>query len=186
MNRTGAKIVGVLVAGLLLGATACGGSSKKDESSSSNGVSATVPDTTAGSGTKSSSDSDLSQLGDDLNALSGKAGDCFTAGLAFAALSLTPLGFMGGASQEDIDQLKSDTEELKAKVPDAVKGDFQTYADGIEQYANALKGVSVEDILNPETQQKMEDASKILESPEMTKASDNITTYFSETCPSGD
>jgi hypothetical protein len=178
MNRTGAKVVGVLVAGLLVGATACGGSSKSDESSSSDKVTAT----TAGN---SNGNSDLSQLGDDLNALKGKTGDCFAASLAFAALAITPLGFMGGATQDQIDQLKSDTEELKAEVPSAVKDDFQTYADGIEQYANALKGVSLTDIMNPETQQKMQDASKILDSPEMKAASDNIEKYFSETCPSG-
>ena len=181
MNRTGAKVIGVLVAGLLVGATACGGSSKKDEASDSGTVSATVAESTSGT----SSNSDLNQLGDDLNALSGKAGDCFTASLAFAALAIAPLGFMGGATQEQIDQLKSDTEELKAEVPSAVKADFQTYADGIEQYANALKGVSLTDIMNPETQQKMEEAGKILDSPEMTAASDNIETYFSDTCPSG-
>lgn len=181
MNRMGVKVIGVLVAGLLLGATACGGSSKKEESSDSGKVSATVPESTDGT----SSNSDLDQLGDDLNALSGKAGDCFTASLAFAALAITPLGFMGGATQEQIDQLRQDTEELKAEVPAAIKADFQTYADGIEEYANALKGVSLTDILNPETQKKMEEAGKILDSPTMKTASDNIETYFSETCPSG-
>lgn len=181
MNRTGAKVVGVLVAGLLVGATACGGSSSKDESSGSEKVTATVPETTA----SGSASSDLSQLGDDLSALSGKAGDCLTTGLAFAALAMAPLGFMGGATQDQIDQLKTDTEELKAQVPASIRADFQTYADGMEQYANALKGVSLTDIMNPETQQKMEEAGKFLDSPEMKTASDNIEKYFSETCPSG-
>jgi hypothetical protein len=180
MNRMGVKVVGVLVAGLLVGATACGGSSKKDDSSASGAVTAT----TASQSSSDTTNSDLSQLGDDLNALSGKAGDCLTASLAFAALALAPLGFMGGGSESDIAQLQTDAEKLKAEVPESIKGDFQTYADGIEAYANALKGVSFSDIANPETQQKIQDASKLLETPEMTQAQQNIEKYFNDTCPS--
>ena len=182
MNRMGVRVVGVLVAGLMIGATACGSSGSSDAADSEK-VTATVSD--SGDGTASE---DLKNLDDALGQLSGDAGDCLRTGMAFFALSLAPLGFMSGASQEELDQLKADTEELAGDIPSEIKDDFDTYAAGIQAYADAMQGVNFEDILDPAVQQKLEDASAMLDTPEMQQASDNIEKYFDETCPnlSGD
>ena len=104
--------------------------------------------------------------------------------MAFLTLSLAPISFIGGASEEDINKLERDTEDLRGKVPDEIRDDFETFSRGIEDYANALKGVNLRDLLEPETQKKMEDASKFVDAPEMQQASDKIEAYFEKTCPS--
>jgi hypothetical protein len=186
MNRMGAKAAAVLMAGLLLGATACGGSTKKEESSGTGqAVTATTAQSTAttASSSGSSSNSELNKLTDELNNLGGNAGDCVNAGLAFAALALAPLTFMSGGSQADISKLEADTEQLRASIPAAVQSDFDTYAAGIKAYAEAMQGVSLDNIADPSVQAKLEAASNKLDTPQMKTASDNIQAYFDATCP---
>lgn len=154
--------------------TATGDAGNSEKQSDSNASTSTTSKSTT---TADSSDSGSSGLG----AL-GAAGDCLQTSLAYAALVLEPLGFSGGASQEDIDKFEKDTQDLKAKIPEELQSDFDTVAKAYKAYGDELKGLDFSDLLNPDTQKKLEDASNQLDSAEVKAAQDHIDSYFKDKC----
>jgi hypothetical protein len=182
MNRIGTRVAAVLVAGLLLGATACGGGD--DSSSDGDAIQASAESsTTTADGSTSGSD-DLGDLSDELGDLGELGGDCLSSSMAFLSLSMAPLGFMGGASEADIAELEGQVDDLSGEIPEEIRGDFETYAAGIQAYADAMKGMDSSNILDPEFQSQMEEAGAELETPEMEEASANIEAYFAAECGS--
>jgi hypothetical protein len=179
MNRMRTKLAAVLVAGLVLGAGACGGGSKSTESSTGDAVKSSSESTTTTE--KSSSTKSTSELSDSLNSLGG-AGNCMTAGLAYFALSMQALGASFGMSESDLADMQSSISELKGEIPAAIQSDFNTYAAALSQYADAMKGMDMSDLMNGSSQ--AEDAAKILETPEVKQAQANIEAYFDKECPS--
>jgi len=139
--------------------------------------------TTAGEGSDDSTSStkDLSQTLSDVTG-GGQLGDCLGASVAYASLVLEPLGFVGGATQDQIDQFEQHTQDVQSKIPPELKDDFQTVAAAYKAYGEALKGINFSDILNPDTAQKMEDASNKLDAPEVKAAQDHIESYFDSNC----
>ena len=174
MNRMGAKAAAVLIAALLVGATACGGGSSKEESS---GTGDAVTATTSAKTSSGSSSSD--DLSDTMDALGG---DCMKAGLAYFALSMSALGASFGASESDLAEMQSSIDELKGEIPSEIEDDFTTYANALEEYANAMKGMDMGDIMSGSGD--AEKAAAILDTPEVKQAQANIDKYFEETCPS--
>lgn len=175
MNRMGAKAAAVLMAGLLVGATACGGGSKNEESSGTGDAVTATTSASSSSGSGSSSD-DMS------DALDAMGGDCMKAGLAYFALSMSALGASFGASEADLAEMQSSIDELKGEIPSEIEDDFTTYANALEEYANAMKGMDMGDIMSGSAD--AENAAAILETPEVKQAQENIDKYFEETCPS--
>jgi hypothetical protein len=176
MNRMGAKAAAVLIAGLLVGATACGGGTKKEGSSTGDAVTATTSSASSSSNGDSSSASDLAGAADALG------GDCMKAGLAYFALSMQALGASFGASESDLADMQSSLDELKGEIPSEIKSDFTTYADALQQYAEAMKGMSIADMASGSGDAQK--AAAILDTPEVKQAQANIDKYFEETCPS--
>ena len=176
MQRTRAKVAAVLMAGLVLAAGACGGS-KKDESSTGDAVKGTVETTTTTAASKTKS-TDMSDALDQL----GGSGDCLQAAGAYATIGLSILTYMGGATPAQIAELQSQVDDLKGEIPSEIRDDFQVFADGIAEYASAMQGVDMSNILDSDVQDQMQKASDALDSPEMTKAQANIDAYFSENC----
>jgi hypothetical protein len=174
----GAKAAAVLIAALLVGATACGGGSKKEESSGTGDAVTATTSASSSSGSNSGSTSN-NDLADAANALGG---DCMKAGLAYFALSMSALGASFGASESDLADMQSSIDELKGEIPSEIKADFTTYANALEEYANAMKGMSVGDIMSGSGDAQK--AADLLETPEVKKAQANIDTYFEQTCPS--
>lgn len=181
MNSMRTKLAAVLVAGLVLGAGACGGGSKSDESSSGDAIKSSAETTTTAEKSSSSKSSNSNDLADSLNSLGG-AGDCMTAGLAYFALSMQALGASFGMSEADLADMQSSISELKAEIPSAIEKDFTTFADALSEYANAMKGMDMGDLMSGSSQ--AEDAAKILEKPEVKQAQANIEAYFDKECPS--
>jgi|GEM_PF-1978284 outer membrane murein-binding lipoprotein Lpp len=162
---------------LTLGAVACG---SKKSSDAVNADSGAFAEKQSDSGGTSSTSKDTS-LASGLDAL-GASGECLQTSLAYAALLLEPLGFAGGASQDDLNQFEQQTQDLKAKIPDEIKGEFETVADAYKAYGDELKGLDFSDLLNPDTQKKLEDASAQINSPEVKAAQDKIEAYFKDKC----
>ena len=163
---------------LAFAAVGCG-SSKKNDSAQSQAVDAqqsTTTSTTASSSGDTSGSSGGSGTG--LNSL----GDCISASAAYASLFVQASGFATGADQAQLDQFEQQTQDLKAKIPDSLQADFQTVANAYKQYADTLKGVNFGDILNPATQQKLQDASSALDSQDVKDAQDRIDSYFKQNC----
>ena len=57
-------------------------------------------------------------------------------------------------------------------------------ADAYKAYGDELKGLDFCDLLNPDTQKKLEDASNKIDSPEVKDAQDKIDAYFKDKCGS--
>lgn len=160
-------LVALSVAMLMIVATACGGSTSTSDSSS----------TTVASASGKNSSGDLALLG----------GDCINAAEAYVGLSgLALLALAGGVSDSDQAKMKNDVAELTAKVPSEIKADITTYTDAITKFSDALKGVSITDLLNPTVQDKLQKASAELETSKVEEASNNIEAYFNEKCPIGE
>jgi hypothetical protein len=186
LKKSGAVVVALLLTFAVVG---CG--SKKDDSASNTDAAGSAekqsesnPDASTMSTAKDSSSTTSGSNG--LNSLNditgGQLGDCLSASLAYASLVLEPLGFMGGATQEQIDKFEQDTKDLEAKIPDALKDDFETVATAYKAYGEAIKDIDFSDLLNPDTQQKVEDASKKLDDPDVKAAQDRIQSYFDTNC----
>jgi outer membrane murein-binding lipoprotein Lpp len=186
------KSAAVAVALLLSLAVVGCGSKKADDASSDaagqaekqsqdNGGNSTTTTEEGGSTTTTSgSTSDAINSLNDLT--NGNLGDCLSTSLAYAKLVLAPLGFTGGASQDQIDQFEKDTQDLEAKIPPELKDDFDTVAAAYKEYGDTLKGIDITDIGNSDTLNKLEDASQKLDSPDVKAAQDRIQAYFDDNC----
>ncbi len=179
MNRTRTKVAAVLMAGLVLGAAACGSSSKNDASSNGDAIKSSDATTTSTTARSTTTTSGSSSSG--LDSLGG-AGDCLQAAGAYAAVSLQLLQYLGGATQSQISDLESQIGQLKAEIPSAIQSDFDTYSAGIKAYADAMQGVDMSNILDPSVQSKLEAAGNALDTPEMKTAQANIEAYFDKNC----
>jgi len=178
MTRNRSRRVGAaaILSALLVAATACSGS----EGGSSGGSTTTVGATTV---TTDGRLGDLSDLEGATRGLSGGELDCYDLQLAFVALTTFPLAVATGTEQAEIDKMQADLRVLRAQVPTDIVSDFDTYAEGVQAYADALKGIDLAAISDPQTQQQIAEASKALESQTMTAAADSIEQYFATTCP---
>jgi hypothetical protein len=180
MERMRTKIAAVLVAGLVLAAGACGGGSKDESSTKDDAITADADDTTTTKARDKDKDSDNDIDFED--AFDGLSGDCMQAGMAYFALSMQALGAAFGMSDSDIEEMQDQINELKADIPSKIEDDFEVFADALAEYAEAMKGMNLGDLMNGSSD--AEDAAKILETPEVEKATQNIEAYFDEECPS--
>jgi hypothetical protein len=180
MDRKGAGIAGLLLAGLLVFAGACGGGSDKDESSSEE-VSATVP---SDADTGSDTGSDSSDEGSDVSADDFLDSDCQDAVAAYASIFTTAMG--GSAMLDDAQkqELEDNIADLEGKVPDELEDDIATISDAYEAYFSALGDLDLSDLVNPENASKLEEAGEKLDSSEVEEAQQNIEAFFEENCPS--
>jgi hypothetical protein len=176
MDRKGAGIAGLLLAGLLVFAGACGGGSDKDESSSE-AVSATVP-SDADTGSDSSDD------GSDLSADDFLDSDCQNAVAAYASIFTTAMGGSTMLDDAQKQELEDNIADLEGKVPDELEDDIATISDAYEAYFSALGDLDLSDLVNPENASKLEEAGEKLDSSEVEEAQQNIESFFEENCPS--
>ena len=167
---------GVVLAVLLTAATACAGSDGGSSSGSGTTLEATTPTTASPLG-------DLSDLDGSTRGLSDGDLDCYHLQLAFVALTTVPLAATSGSEQAAIDRTQADLRLLRSQVPAVVASDFDTYAAGVQAYADSLKDIDLATISDPQTQQRLTEASQALESPAMVAAARNIEQYFAATCP---
>jgi len=168
---------------LMLGAVACG-SKKNSDAVNSNGATAekqSDSNATTSTTTKNTSSTTDGSGASGLGAL-GATGDCLQTSLAYAALILEPLGFAGGASQDDLNKFEQQAQDLKAKIPDEIKSEFETVAAAYKTYGDQLKGLDFKDLLNPDTQKKLQDASSAIDSQEVKDAQAKIDAYFKDKC----
>ncbi len=184
------KYAAVAVA-LLLSLAVVGCGSKKDDSASTTDAGAekqsqdngdnstTTTEKSDASTTTTGGSGGLNSLDDLTN---GDLGDCLGTSLAYASLVLAPLGFTGGATQDQIDKFEKDTADLEAKIPPELKDDFDTVAKAYKEYGDTLKGIDFTDLANSDSIDKLDEASKKLESQDVKDAQDHIQEYFDSNC----
>lgn len=157
---------------LVIGVAACGGGDAPEVvSQEPSGVSGGSDDAT-----------NLGGIDDAIGDLPDDAETCLEIGLAYAGLGIGMLGSAFGADTGDVEELNRQLEELETKVPDEIADDFQIVADAFAEFGNAMTSTGG-NILDPATQQALEEASEALEAPEVTEAQANIEAYLERECP---
>jgi hypothetical protein len=182
-ERTWTRLAAVLVV-VVLGATAaaCGtGGTKADV-----GESSASDEPVSGEPTSN----DLEQMRERLNDLgAGELGDCMSVGLAYMTLTLgVGFGSLGAALGGDPEEMQATADELadlQDQIPDAIADDFETFRSAFEQMLAQLDIGEGEmpNVLDPEFQEQLEEASAVLESPEVKEAQENIATFMEDECP---
>lgn len=161
-------------AALTLGAGACSSSGKSETS------------TGGQSGEQSSSDAakeskDAAQAAKDADKALG-AGGCYQAAAAYGAIIAKPMELQSkGASQADIDAYQKQIEDLRKNVDEKIRDDYDVLAKAYTEYAKAISGVNLSDpsqLMNPDVQKKLKDASDALDTDAVKKAQQNIEDYF--------
>jgi hypothetical protein len=181
---TAKKTAAILIALVLTFTAAACGSSKKSDDASTAGADQSEKQSDGGGTTTTTKARSTTTTGDGSSSGLGLAGssECLAAYTAYSSLFLEATGFATGADQSQIDDFEQKTNDLKAKIPSEVQADFQTVADAYQQYAEALKGLDFTDILNPDTQQKLQDASDKIDDQAVKDAQSRIEDYFKTTC----
>jgi uncharacterized phage infection (PIP) family protein YhgE len=158
------SVLGLLMAGLLLFATACGGSSSKSSSSTTTANSSATT-ASAGSG--------------------GDAGNCTDLYTKFNTVGDNIINAMTGTGgTTDWNTVISQLNALTSSVPSEVRGDWQTLVNGVTQLATALNGVNVANSTDPAVAAQMTAAMSAFDSAAMSTAEANLNAYFKNLCPS--
>jgi hypothetical protein len=133
----------------------------------------TVGDGTVGDGTADTiNPSDLS-----LPSGVGMSSEC----MAMYTKFLTALGGIGSTDTTDLSALPEAMRSLEASLPGELKGAAETLAGAYEKLAAILAkygGDFAKAMADPAAQADL----AVLSSPEVTKASDDISAYFEKTC----
>ena len=167
-TKRSAVLAAVLMAGLMLVGTACGGSSNKSDSASSSGSSSESSSAT----TAKSSGGDASSCLDLFN----KTEELST---KMDAMMTDSTG-----SSSDLSAMVSALDSFTSSVPSAIRDDWKTIVSGIKSYADAIKGVDMNNLMGPATQDKLMKAAASMEDAKFQKASDNLDAWVAKNCPS--
>lgn len=183
MERKGVGVAGLLLVGLLVMGTGCGGGSKKDESSTEGKITGTTVSSSSSDTVDDSTSSDAS--GTASGAISDfLSSDCQSAVAAYSSIFTSALGGASGVSEADKQKLEDEVATLKGKVPAELEDDIATVSNAYQAYFDALGNLDLSDLANSAGGSQIEEASKQLDSPEFTAAQTNIENFFKENCPS--
>lgn len=161
-------------------AAACSKSNETSTGSNSNASSTTTAKSggsTGGSTSGGGSSSGGSSSG------TPNANDCLKAAGQWAALIGKSTAALAPGQAVDAAELQSEVDQLKGSVPADLQKDMQTWSDAFNQYINNLKDLNLSDpssFTNPATLQKLQDASKPLETSEYKTAQANLEAYFNK------
>jgi hypothetical protein len=99
-----------------------------------------------------------------------------------------PLSLLGGtATKDQIEQFKRDTADLQARIPAEVRDQFAIISAAFTAYAETFSAIDFSNpdaFLDPAVQQRLEEAGRRLESPEVTAARAEVDAFFARICPS--
>jgi len=182
--RTWTRLAAVLMV-MVLGATAAAcGSGGGDKAEVSEGASSGEP----------ISDEQLSDEVEEMregleNLGAGEVADCVSVGLAYMTLTLGvgfgSLGAAFGADPEEMQATADELADLRDQIPEAIQEDFDTIRTAYEDMLSQLDVGDGEtpNLLDPEFQEQVEEATAVLESDEVKDAQANIEAYMEDECP---
>jgi len=165
----------ILVVALALVAAGCGGGDDESSASDEATVEETLTETTADETTTeeaaTDTDADFDFADEDCQALLG-VGASIAAAFASA----------GGTSDANTDELA----ELASKVPDEIRADVETLAQGFAEYSDKLADIGIEAGATPSADQlqELQTALASLDQEELTAASQRIEAWAQENCQS--
>jgi hypothetical protein len=164
-----AVLAALVVSGLMLVGTACGGSSSKssDSASGSGSSSASTSKSSGGGGSDSSKCSELLKKSEALA----------------AKMEASSSGDSADMSA-NVNSMIKDLESFTSTVPSEIRGDWKTIVDAFKDYASALEGINMNNLTDPATMDKLTKAGAALDSAKVQKASDNLDAWTKKNCPS--
>jgi len=166
-----AVLAALVVSGLMLVGTACGGSSSKSSDSASG----------SGSGSSSASTSKSSGgSGSD----SSKCAELLKKSEALAAKMEASSSGDSADMSANMNSMVKDLESFTSSVPSEIRGDWKTIVDAFKEYATALEGINMNNLTDPATMEKLTKAGAALDSTKVQKASDNLDAWTKKNCPS--
>ncbi|CAB4690023.1 unannotated protein [freshwater metagenome] len=168
MRRTTkrAAFAALLMAGLMLVGAACSSSSDKSGGSSN--------------GSESSSATTAKPEGGD----SGACVDLFNKTEELSANLESSVSSPASTSSVDLSSMVSSLDSFTSTVPSAIREDWKSLVSGLKGYADAMKGVDMNNLTDPATQEKLTKAAASMDDAKFQTASDNIEAWVTTNCPS--
>jgi hypothetical protein len=166
------------------GGTSSSGSSSSSSSSGSSGSSST----TSGSSSSGSSSSGSSSTGSS-SGNGGSTNNISKSCLDFAGTASKlgqALASGSSSTSQSAENLKTYFNSLADRAPSDIKASFQTLADAISKYVDAIKKLDIKpgQTPNPADLQKMQAAVQSISTPNVQKASDKIQAWVKAGCHS--
>ena len=161
-----AAFAALLMAGLMLVGTACSGSSDKSGGSSNGSESSSATTAKAAEGDASS------------------CADLFNKTEELSANLESSMSTASSSSFADLSSMMSSLDSFTSTVPSAIRDDWKSLVSGLKEYADAMKGVDMNILMDPATQEKFTKAAASMDDAKFQKASDNIEAWVTQNCPS--
>lgn len=177
-----------VIAGIVLLTGACG--AKEETTTTQPTLSSSSGDADPTS-TAATDDSTEDQGGGDDSGGGGGIGDVPGLSSECAAVSTLYAGAMAqagavfdptGSTAEELEKLADDFEQAKDDVPAEIADAFETWSSAWTQYVEVLGGMSEGGMTNPANLEKLQEASEVLESPEVEAAGKEIEAFLREQC----
>ena len=167
----------VALSALVLVGAGCGGD---DEEASDT---TTLTDTTTDDTTNDDTTTDETDSGDsDFDLASGECAELVEAGT-----KLSEAFGAAGSGTEDLDDVSTFFDEFADSAPEEIRADFQILADAWDEYAEILPELQVDpgETPDPEALAKLQQALASIDQQEVAAASQRISAWAEENCPSG-
>ena len=161
-----AALAALLMAGLMLVGTACSGSSDKSGDSSN--------------GSESSSATTAKAVEGDVNSCA----DLFNKTEELSANLESSMSSASSSSSVDLSSMMSSLDSFTSTVPSAIREDWKALVSGLKDYADAMKGVDMNNLTDPAIQEKLTAAAASMDDAKFQTASDNIEAWVTTNCPS--
>jgi ABC-type glycerol-3-phosphate transport system substrate-binding protein len=171
-------VIAVPVAALLLVAAGCGGSSD----SSAGDSTATIESTDTSNGTDTGASTDATDTNEDAS-----LGGCPELADLSAKFTEALGAATGGSSMPDLEEVSDVYEEFADEAPEEIRDAVRTFAAAFAAYAEAVKDVDFKpgEAPDPETLEKLGEAAKAFDDPELTEATAEIEAWVKENCTTG-
>jgi hypothetical protein len=78
----------------------------------------------------------------------------------------------------------SSLDSFTSTVPSAIREDWKSLVSGLEEYADAMKGIDMNNLTDPAMQEKLNAAVASMDDAKFQTASDNIEAWVATNCPS--
>jgi hypothetical protein len=154
------------MAGLMLVGAACSSSSDKSGDSSNGSEPSSVTTAKPGGGD------------------SGACVDLFNKTEELSANLESSMSTASSSSFADLSAMMSSLDSFTSTVPSAIREDWKSLVSGLKDYADAMKGVDMNNLTDPATQEKLTKAAASMDEVKFQTASDNIEAWVTANCPS--
>ncbi len=179
MRRRPSLILGSLfLLAAVISAAGCGGGGSKTTTTTTT-TTTTAASTTAKTAAGTTSPSVSSSGAAALGALAS-AGNC----KSLLDLGTAISSAMSGTGNVDVQKEAQLLEQFAQKVPASIKPDFQTIADDVKKIADALGNYKVGSTPSPAQIAKLQSLSTSINTAQLTKASEDISTWAAANCHS--